>query len=126
MSVTSVVEVCIYISCQTKISNLCCALLIQPAKTTLNLHFQACVLLSTHMQFLAARSLCTNLVLDRYSIPLAISTHIVLKVSKEMPYNNMWVKTHSHVITPNRRKLRYIHTSGRTSMSVMYKRFAFK
>ena len=31
---------------------------------------------ATHMQFLAAKSLCTNLFSTRYSIPLAIWRHI--------------------------------------------------
>ena len=35
------------------------------------------------MQFLAARSLCTNLLLAKYTIPLATSEHIVTRVFRD-------------------------------------------
>ena len=39
---------------------------------------------TTYMQFLAARSRCTNLFSARYSIPFAISRHILINTSLDI------------------------------------------
>ena len=44
------------------------------------------LLLRSHMQFLAARSLCKNVLHDKYSIPIATSAHIATRVVAEIPY----------------------------------------
>ena len=42
--------------------------------------------MKAYMQFLAARSLCTNFLSDKYSIPLAMSRHMLIKVVTVKPY----------------------------------------
>ena len=74
------------------------------------------------MQFLAARSLCKNLLLDKYSIPLAISTHILTRVFTDISY----VRAHE--------RLNFVHnyvywlplTSGRAVVFVGCTRLSFK
>ena len=48
------------------------------------------------MQFLAAKSLCTNLLLDKYSIPLATSAHIVTRFFVVQPYMNTKSRKYIH------------------------------
>ena len=49
----------------------------------------------TYMQFLAAKSLCTKRLEERYSIPLATSRHIFVSKLRVRPcvriYNNLYV-----------------------------------
>lgn len=53
-----------------------------------NINTVRCMVKQTYMQFLAERSLCTNLCAARYCMPTATSRHIPMSTGSDSPYDN--------------------------------------
>ena len=53
-----------------------------------NINAVRCMVKQTYMQFLAERSLCTNLCAAKYCMPTATSRHIPMSTGSDSPYDN--------------------------------------
>lgn len=53
-----------------------------------NINTVRCMVKQTYMQFLAERSLCTNLCAAKYCMPTATSRHIPMSTGSDSPYGN--------------------------------------